>query len=366
MAPPSDASPSDASPPLPDASASGPALDVAALLDGDLRSALRLLECSDPARPRLGQAVRVADEVVRISQSVSLAFERTSLVTLERGDGARPWRLTCRQPGLFGHAGPLPLHFTEEADRRARHHGDASTREFIDLFNHRLLALFYRAWADGEPAIACDRPADNPLAAVIGAIGGFGESASRGRSALPDTIALGSASWFGRQARSPDGLVALLERHLGLAARVEELDGGWVPLPSASRLVLRSHGRERVLLGRRILGRRGWCADGAFRLVVRLAGAAALDALTRPGKALDTLDEVVRTYVGDELAWTLELALPARAARPVSLDRRTRLARDSWLHRPSSARAGTCRLRLDPARRLRVRRPPSPTQETAR
>jgi|GEM_PF-254066 len=337
-------------------------------LDGDLRSALRRLECSDPSRPRLGRAVRLSEEVVRLSQTVSLGFGGQSLVRLERVEGPRPWRLHCRYPGLFGSSGPLPLHLTEEADRRARHDRDASTREFIDLFNHRLIALFYRAWADAEPAIAGDRPDENPFADMLGALGGFIEPASRGRDAVPDALRQGSAMWFGPSARSPDGLRALLRRHLGIDARVVESSGGWTPLPEGARCALGGGGRrDRHRLGEHLLGRRGWCANGTFRLVVRVPDLEAFESLSRAGRSLDVLGDLVRTYVGDELAWELELALPATAARPVTLGSRgARLGRDAWL---APGGAPRCRLRLDEARRRRIRgekeQGPHPADEEA-
>jgi predicted component of type VI protein secretion system len=60
--------------------------------------------------------------------------------------GARP-RLGVRFFGLTGPQGPMPLHFTEYVRERARNHGDPTLARFLDLFHHRLLSLFYRAWA---------------------------------------------------------------------------------------------------------------------------------------------------------------------------------------------------------------------------
>ena len=342
-------------------------MDVERLLEGDLRTALRRLECVDPRRPRLGQAVRLADEIVRLSQSVSPGFAGPMLVSLEPTGGVRPWRLRVRHPGLFGSNGPLPLHLGEEADRRARHHADPTLREFIDRFNHRAISLFYRAWADAEPAIAADRPAENPFAERLGALGGFGERESGERDALPDDLVRGSAAWFAHTARSPDGLLALLRRHLGIDARVIELTGDWEPLPAKSRLVLASTGRERARLGERLLGRRGWCPAGRFTLAVRASTRAAFDALVGTGGVLATLEDLVRRYVGDELGWDLALELPRARGRPARLDRAHRLGRDAWLLAPSrsaaAADAPPCRLCLDEARRRRLRRTPPPSVE---
>ena len=47
--------------------------------------------------------------------------------------------------GLFGSQGILPQHYTELMLSRLKQK-DTSLVDFLDLFNHRLSSLFYRAW----------------------------------------------------------------------------------------------------------------------------------------------------------------------------------------------------------------------------
>ena len=79
------------------------------------------------------------------------------------GRTARPPRLQVRLFGLLGPNGPLPLHLTEYARERLRHAGDPTLSRFLDLFHHRFLALFYRAWAQAQPTVNHDRPERRPL-----------------------------------------------------------------------------------------------------------------------------------------------------------------------------------------------------------
>ena len=73
----------------------------------------------------------------------------------------RPPRLQVRLFGLFGPNGPLPLHITEYARERLRHAGDPTLSRFLDVFHHRFLALFYRAWAQAQPHVNRDRPKED-------------------------------------------------------------------------------------------------------------------------------------------------------------------------------------------------------------
>ena len=74
------------------------------------------------------------------------------------GRTARRRACRCRLFGLLGPNGPLPLHLTEYARERLRHAGDPTLSRFLDIFHHRFLALFYRAWAQAQPHVNRDRP----------------------------------------------------------------------------------------------------------------------------------------------------------------------------------------------------------------
>ena len=81
--------------------------------------------------------------------------------------------------GLFGTGGPLPLHLTAHARDRRRQSGDDTFIDFCDLLQHRLIALFYRAWADARPHVQHDRPELDRFRLYVGALAGFGLPALR-------------------------------------------------------------------------------------------------------------------------------------------------------------------------------------------
>jgi type VI secretion system protein ImpH len=116
----------------------------------DFFQTLRRIECLFADLPRIGRAARPADEPLRLGQEVSLAFAPAPIAAFRFGEGGRPPRLTQCFFGLLGPNGALPLHLTDYARERLMSHGDATLAGFFDLFHHRLLALFYRAWAQAR------------------------------------------------------------------------------------------------------------------------------------------------------------------------------------------------------------------------
>jgi type VI secretion system protein ImpH len=237
----------------------------------DFFQALRRIDAHQPDKPRLGTARRPADEPVRLAQAPEMSFAPASLHAVTPANGRTPPRIEVRFFGLFGPQGPLPLHLTEYARNRALHHGDPTLVRFADMFHHRMLLLFYRAWAQAQPVVGYDRKGDDSFADIVGSLIGVGIPQLRGRDPMADEVKLHFAGLLTRQVRNADGLSNLLSGYLGRRVRVEQFAGHWMPLLPEERSRL-----GRVLGGRRndsarlgsgaVLGRMLWDRQHGIRL----------------------------------------------------------------------------------------------------
>ena len=99
-----------------------------------------------------------------------MTFASGPLAHLRPGEGDAPPRLTVNFFGLLGPNGPLPLHLTEYARDRLRNSDDPTMARFLDLFHHRMLLFFYRAWAAGQPTVSRDRPGEDRFETYIGSL----------------------------------------------------------------------------------------------------------------------------------------------------------------------------------------------------
>lgn len=311
--------------------------------------AMRRLECAFREQPRLGEALRAADEPVRLGQEPSVAFAERPIASFSRaGDG--PPRLATYFFGVFGPNGPLPLHLSEYARDRLRNAGDAALARFLDVFHHRMMTLFYRAFADGEPAIARDRPSSDRFALFVGSLLGTGLPSTRRRDLVSDRTKLHYAGLLAKQNRDADGLRALVADVFRVRAHVEQFVGEWVGIPEANRSYV---GRANAALGvDTLVGTRSWLCTGKFRLVLGPLRRAQFDAFLPGSSGLEKLASLVRVYAGDELGWELRLVLAKPEWAPAALGR-SRMGWNSWIgHRPSTWRGAD--LLLDPARRAGV------------
>ena len=174
---------------------------------------LRLLPDAAAARVPVRRRSRGGDR--RCAQSTNrcgsgripdLSFAPAPLASFEAGQDGRPPRLQVRLFGLLGPNGPLPLHITEYARERLRHAGDPTLSRFLDLFHHRFLALFYRAWAQAQPHVNRDRPNDDRFAVYVGAFLGMSPAAFRDRDTLPDLAKFFHVGALIRHVRNAEGL----------------------------------------------------------------------------------------------------------------------------------------------------------------
>jgi type VI secretion system protein ImpH len=302
----------------------------------DFFHAMRWIESRHPDKPRFGTARRPADEPVRLGQSADLSFAPSPLQSVTPATATSKPRIEVRFFGLFGPNGPLPYHLTEYARQRLMHHGDATFARFADMFHHRLLLLFYRAWAQAQPTVGLDRPADDRFSAYVGSLVGIGAPELRGRDAAPGHIKLHFSGILSNQVRNADGLASLLSGFLRRPVTVEQFVGCWLELPRGERtriggIYARRKNPSTALGGGAVLGQMVWDRQHKFRIHIGPLDHAVFESLLPQGKALPAVSALVEQYIGVELAWDLRLGLKPEQVRPCRLGQHGRLGWTSWV-----------------------------------
>ena len=297
----------------------------------DFYQAMRRIEGLFPELPRLGEARRPADEPVRLGQDPELTFAPANLSRVDLS-GARP-RISVRFLGLWGPHGPLPLHLTEFAHERQRNHSDPTLARFADVFHHRLLLGFYRAWRMAQPTASRDRPARDRFRAYVGSTFGLGSPALAARDTVPDDSKRFFAGTLSRAARNPDGLADLLAVYLQLPVRIETFTPRWMTLPPGQRSAL-GRGGDAVRLGvGTVLGARMLDAQHHFSVKIGPTTLSAYEQLL-PGAPWELrVRDWVRMYVGEEYGVRATVSLHAREVPSVRLGKAGRLGWTTWLGR---------------------------------
>lgn len=262
----------------------------------------------------------------------------SGLAEISGASGRRP--LTGNNPtlplirlfglGLLGPEGPLPLHYTERVRERSQHHRDGTLANFLDIFHHRYLTLFYRAWAQSQAAAGLDRADDEIFSRYIAQLSGHDPLDLRD-SVLPSHARLGAAAHLVQQSRHPDGLVQTLAQFFALPVRLEEFVLHWIPIDPPDHCRLGLPGPASLLAQGALLGESVADRQGRFRLVLGPMAIARYLRFTPQGADLPALVAWVRAFIGQELAWELELRVLAEDAPSARLEEGLRLGWSTWL-----------------------------------
>lgn len=308
----------------------------------DLFAVLRRLQALHPTAPSFGRAPRPHLEPLRLGQEPSSSFAPAALASAEQRPG-RPPKLRVFSFGLFGPNGPLPLAYTEYAHERAIHAGDRALTEFADLFHHRFLMLFFRAWAQAQSTASLDRPGHDHFSRFMASLVGLGLPGQDSADSVPLHARLGQAGHQVRQTRNAEGLACLLANFFNAGVAVEQHRGRWLPLPPDQR------SRLGAALGTQlgvdaVAAAAVWDRQHHFRVVIGPLTLDAYEALLPDRRPALQLRDWVRGYVGIEFDWDLQLLLRRDQIRGVQLGGSARLGWTTWLSQrnPANDRGDYC------------------------
>jgi type VI secretion system protein ImpH len=321
--------------------------------DFDFFQAVRVLSRwrpPDRPAPRLvGRRARPEEEAVRFRAHLSLAFPPSTIwdVELPRSEAKEGSerlhpqvpRMTVTFMGLYGPQGTLPRHYTDrllQLDRDLRTVERYSLRAWLDLFNHRLIALFYRTWEKyrfwmhfeaGEPFT----PEPDPFTLAVLSFAGLGLTPLRNRvkvaarlhdegrvterelARVDDLALIYYAGMLAQRPRNAANLQALVADYFGLRVQVLQFQGQWLPLGAESLTRL---GDANSALGESVVaGERVWDVGSKFRLRLGpVQKKVFLDLLPDPAptperKTFFLLVQLVRLYLGPELDFDVQVVL---------------------------------------------------------
>jgi len=320
----------------------------------DFYTVMRRLERSYTDRPRIGDSASRRDEYVVLGQDPYMDFPASNLSKFERETASR-FRVFVKFLGLLGPQGALPLATTEEAHNWNLMRDDAFPR-FLDILNHRFLQLFFRAWSDARPIGQHDRPQADRFAAYVGTMIGIGSPPYRDRDSVSDAAKLAFSGLMAPQAKSASRLRSLVSGFFGVAVEIDEFVG--------SRLVFEES--ERTRLGRRnsglgadiLVGASIYSVQDKFTVRIFVQSMADYIKYLPSGGRCEPLADLVFFYIGEQLEWEVELAIPAGAIEPVRLSQFGQLGWTSWMapNWSDTDRAYRSDARFHPAEILKQRR----------
>lgn len=228
--------------------------------------AVRLLQRLAPERSPVGGYGAPEAESVRFRAHASTTFPASEIQALELRED-QPSSMTVNFMGLTGPTGVLPLQYTEFLRDRLRAR-DTTLRDFLEIFDHRLISLFFLAWEKYRLPVAFERGDEDAFRARLLSFLGLGMRGLQNRQDVPDATLPFEGGLLVMHSRPAIALEGVLRDYFGVPVEIEQFVGAWYPVEAAAQCELGEE-TEAACLGRGVVvGDEIW--DGQARIRIKL------------------------------------------------------------------------------------------------
>ncbi|MEQ6885525.1 type VI secretion system baseplate subunit TssG [Salicola sp. Rm-C-2C1-2] len=274
---------------------------------------------------RVGHDGWPSQELVCFRTSQHMGFAGQDLVEAReerRSEGSLSAELTVDSLGLTGARGALPAHYTEMVLSQLKARSPA-LRDFLDLFNHRLLSLFYRSWEKTQPAVHQERAEGDIFTTILRSLTG---------SESDWEIHYGAA--LARGPRSATTVRTMLEDVADMPVEVQSLQGGWESISPGdqTRLPTRDMPQgQHAHLGEAMLGSRAWIADKGADIVFHPRDNGQLESLLPGGRVSAAVAKLTKRLVGHQIQLRYRAETNPAGLKGTRLGQRGQLGSDSFI-----------------------------------
>ena len=284
-----------------------------------------------------GDSPKSLSSVVRFGTSNSLSFPASAIADIGREIGGPP-RMAVTFLGMTGPLGVLPTAYTELAiDGEA--FGDRSFADFLDIFNHRLVELFFEAWKKHHFVIGYEQARRKKLdqdefTCYLFDLIGMGTIGLRGKLPVLDMGLLPYAGLMAQRPHSAEALRAFLHHYFELPAMVEQFLGKWHALEPEEACSLGSGEVNSQLGGGAVAGDAVWSRQALVRIVLGPLTVEQFREFLPNGRSFAEAVSLIRWVLGSSLEFEVQVTLRRDEVPPCELgddSSSPRLGWSTWL-----------------------------------
>jgi len=287
-------------------------------------------------------------EVLRFKTRTSFSFPNNEIFSISASTehaAVITWEMHVSFLGLTGGTGVLPYHYTELILQRLKQK-DESLSQFLDIFNHRTISLFYQAGTKYSLPIEYERKKLNPslkkgrsaASQALLAMIGLGTQGLTDRLQVRDESLLYYSGLLTQKVRTSSGLKQILSDYFNLPVRIQEFVGQWQELIPDIRTRIASKlepkGQNAALARSAMLGAKGWIAQGKIKILLGPLNKEQFYRFAPGTKSLEAMNDMVQMYLGLEHDYEFIIEVKrADLPRKITLDKKNPpiLSWNTWL-----------------------------------
>jgi len=198
--------------------------------------AVRLLARMYPWRQVVGRFSNPSEEIARFGAHSNIAFPASEIQEIQRPPD-QPVEMRVNFMGMTGPSGVLPLAYSDFVMERLRAR-DRTLRDFLDVFNHRMISLFYQAWEKYRYYIPYERGERDRFSHHVLALIGLGTPGLQDRQDVQDDSLLFYSGLLALHTRSATAFRQLLSDYFNAPVEIEQFVGAWYPVEVESQCCL--------------------------------------------------------------------------------------------------------------------------------
>jgi type VI secretion system protein ImpH len=281
--------------------------------------AVTLLQRLSAAASPVGGFSNPEAESVHFRVNPRLAFPASEIQTLEPSENGPP-EMTVNFMGLTGPSGVLPYTYSELILERSRAK-DHTLAEFLDIFNHRAISLFYRAWQKPRFPVTYSNGTRDHFTHYLLDLIGLGTEGLRDRQEIEDEALLHYTALLGMQARSAAALEQIIQDYFEVPVEVQQFTGGWYGLDTPTQCEMNDEESPSCQIGfGAVVGDEVW--DRQARVRIRL-GPLSMERycdFLPEGNSYDALRALTRFFSNQCLEFEVQLVLDRAQTPGTELD----------------------------------------------
>ncbi|HET8783104.1 MAG TPA: type VI secretion system baseplate subunit TssG [Pyrinomonadaceae bacterium] len=277
-------------------------------------------------------------EIVHFRSSVKLDFPSSDIADVKRRNDlpARqqpkaPAEMSVNFLGLAGCLGTLDIPSTELVLQRESQK-DTALKDFLDIFNHRLVSLLYRIRKHHRVGLGSATPGKDQVARYLYSLIGMETPRLKGRMHVRDRALLYYAGILAQQPRSIAGLERILTDYFQVDVKTKQFVGQWCELEQDQWTTIGESGTNQTLGHDTVMvGTRVWDQHARFEIQLGPLGLEEFESFLPTEWRFGVLCDLVRFYVKDEFEFNVRLILKAAEIPEVKLSMDPALSWTSWL-----------------------------------
>ena len=269
---------------------------------------------------------------IRIKGVTTLNFESSDVYSIQF-DKTKKNLITLATPffSFTSNSGPLPQTFCELILDRERKK-DCATSDFLDIFLHRLVTLFYLGKKKRDPSLTWKKGSQTSIEKIVDSLASLGRSSTEFKT-FSDVQWLRHAGIFGGAPRSSSNLLTLIKNRMNLNnITCCEFNGSWSDI-ALQRSSL-STGYEIAVLGKNaVLGKKSWNISSGLLIEIKKLDTRTFLSLLPTGKKYAELIKLIYRFLPRNISVLLKLYLGQQDVKNCKLSRQStmRLGWNSWL-----------------------------------